>query len=394
MVMSVLAVPCRAAIGGAACPGQPIKVGGNGYESCTTCEAGAGDRAGDGTGCAGEASAQTSACVNDAPNPYADGVSFVALPDGRHWGATPGVAIAPDNTVWAFERCGGNSCADSDLNPIVHYTTDGKLLGQCGAKMFLSRTGCTVDAKGNIWVTDGATKEGVGWQVFEFSPDGKVMMTLGTPGGTGNGPDAFNQPSAVAIAPDGSIFIAQGHTAGGDKSKIMKFSAIGKFIKAFGEKGSGPGETDIPHAMAFDSAGAAGGRRPQQQPHGHLRSERYLYQRAQAVRPAERRLHRQERHDVCRRFRIPVGRCQGQWLQSGLHARHPFRQLEGRQGAGFLPDPAPKPGTSGAEGVAVDAAGDLFGAEVGPMDVEKYRPEIRRIAPRLRCATGQCPADA
>ena len=65
----------------------------------------------------------------------------IELPDGRHWGSTASVAIAPDNTVWAFERCGANSCAGSDLNPIVHDATDGNLLGQVGDEMFQSLHG-------------------------------------------------------------------------------------------------------------------------------------------------------------------------------------------------------------------------------------------------------------
>jgi sugar lactone lactonase YvrE len=325
-----------------------------------------------GAGFAGEAFAQAAVCGNDAPNPYAAGVSFAALPDGRHWGSTASVSIAPDNSVWAFERCGANSCAGSDLNPIVHYTTDGKLLGQFGAKMFQSPHGLTVDAKGNVWVTDGATKDGVGWQVFEFSPDGKVLMTLGTPGGTGNGPDAFNQPNAVAIAPDGSIFISQGHAAGGDKSKIMKFSADGKFIRAFAEKGSGPGETDVPHAMAFDTDGRLV---VADRNHGRIaiydQNGTYVSELKQFGRPSGVFI---DKNDV-----MYVADSESQSADAKANGYNPgcmrgirFGSLKDGKVLGFLPDPAPRPGTSGAEGVAVDAAGEIFGAEVGPMDVKKY----------------------
>jgi hypothetical protein len=68
--------------------------------------------------------AQTSyPCVNDAPDPYQRGVSFAPLPDGRRWGSTAGVAVAPDGTIWAYDRCGANSCAGSSLDPIVALST-------------------------------------------------------------------------------------------------------------------------------------------------------------------------------------------------------------------------------------------------------------------------------
>jgi sugar lactone lactonase YvrE len=79
-------------------------------------------------------------------------------------------------------------------------------------------------------------------------------MTLGRPGVAGDGPDTFNAPSDVLVAPNGTIFVADGH--GGDtNARIMKFSADGKFIKAWGRRGMGPGEFDAPHGLAMDGAG-------------------------------------------------------------------------------------------------------------------------------------------
>jgi sugar lactone lactonase YvrE len=97
--------------------------------------------------------------------------------------------------------------------------------------------------------------------VFKFSPDGKVLMRLGRPGVAGNGPDTFNQPCDVITAPNGDIFVADGHNgqndspAPGSTGRIMKFTRDGKFIKQWGRIGSGPGEFRTPHAMAFDSRG-------------------------------------------------------------------------------------------------------------------------------------------
>jgi len=111
-----------------------------------------------------------------------------------------------------------------------------------------------VDRDGNVWVTDSQTKDGKGQQAFKFSPDGKMLMTLGTAGVAGEGPATFNQPSDVFVGPTGDIFVADGH-GGESNARIVKFSKDGKFLKAWGRKGSGPGEFDTPHSLAMDSRG-------------------------------------------------------------------------------------------------------------------------------------------
>ena len=97
-------------------------------------------------------------------------------------------------------------------------------------------------------------QDGKGHQVFKFSPDGKVLLTLGKAGVAGNGPDTFNQPSDVVVGANGDIFVADGH-GGNSNARIVKFSKDGKFIKTWGKKGFGPGEFDTPHALALDSRG-------------------------------------------------------------------------------------------------------------------------------------------
>jgi DNA-binding beta-propeller fold protein YncE len=184
------------------------------------------------------ASAQASSpCVNDVPDSYQRGVRFAPLPDGRNWGSTAGVAVAPDGTIWAYGRCGANSCAGSSLDPIIAFSPDGKVLRHFGGDLLQMPHGLTVDASGNVWVTDNAAKDGRGMQVFKLGPEGQILMTLGEAGG-GEAPDGFFQPNAVAIASNGDIFVAQNHTAHGDKSRVLVFSPEGKFIKSFGGKGS------------------------------------------------------------------------------------------------------------------------------------------------------------
>ena len=198
--------------------------------------------------------------ANDSrSNPYQVVVNHFKLPEGRTLGSTAGVDIDRDGrSIWVFERCGGTSqglaCAESKLAPILEFDPSGKLVKSFGAGMFISPHGIHVDRQGNIWVTDGTGRNGKGHQAIKFSPDGKVLMTLGREGAAGDGPDTFNQPSDVMVAPNGDIFVADGH-GGTSNARIVKFSKDGKFIKAWGKKGTGPGEFDTPHALAMDSSG-------------------------------------------------------------------------------------------------------------------------------------------
>ena len=93
----------------------------------------------------------------------------------------------------------------------------------------------------------------MGHQVFKFSPDGELLMALGKAGVTGAGPDTFNQPTDVVVAPNGDIFVTDGHGAG--NNRVVKFSADGTFLMDWGEPGSAPGEFNAPHTISIDSQG-------------------------------------------------------------------------------------------------------------------------------------------
>ena len=186
-------------------------------------------------------------------NPYKED-GWAMLPDGRKWGATSAVDIDRDGNLWVFERCGGTTCLGSNVHPLVKLDPSGKYLKSFGAGMFVQPHGIHVDRDNNVWVTDAQGKDGKGHIVVKFNQDGKVLLTLGKPGVPGNGPDTFNQPSDVVTAPNGDIFVADGH-GGESNARIVKFSKDGKFLKAWGRKGTGPGEFDTPHAIAFDSQG-------------------------------------------------------------------------------------------------------------------------------------------
>jgi sugar lactone lactonase YvrE len=125
--------------------------------------------------------------------------------------------------------------------------------------MFVFPHGATVDRDGNLWVTDARGAAGKGHQVFKFSPTGRVLMTLGKAGVAGSGPDLFDQPSDVVVAPDGDIFVTDSHrTTNGPPSRnnrVVKLTRDGKFVKEWGGKGSAKGELSEPHTIAIDSRG-------------------------------------------------------------------------------------------------------------------------------------------
>ena len=156
---------------------------------------------------------------NDLPTPYRSGVHWGALPDGRRWSSTAGVTVAPDGTIWALDRCGqagaaGAGCGASTLDPILQFDTAGRLLKSFGRGQIVSPHKVTIDRAGNVWVTDIGRTAGKGQQVHKFSPNGTELLTLGKAGEPGDGLDGFQAPTEVAVAPNGDIFVADGHRGG------------------------------------------------------------------------------------------------------------------------------------------------------------------------------------
>jgi sugar lactone lactonase YvrE len=199
------------------------------------------------------AQAQTGACVNDAPNPYHlvnDWAHF-----SRPLAPTNNVYVDAKDNVWVFDRCGDRGCAGSDASPIWEIAPDGHVLKNFGARLFVFPHQVVADSDGNVWLVDNQPAEGKGMQVTKLSPDGRVLMTLGKAGQGGKGLDVFDRPNSVAIAPNGDIFVAEGHAPDFGNSRIVKFDRNGKFITAFGHLGSGDGEFRSPHVIMFDSRG-------------------------------------------------------------------------------------------------------------------------------------------
>ncbi|MEX0963267.1 MAG: peptidyl-alpha-hydroxyglycine alpha-amidating lyase family protein [Pseudohongiellaceae bacterium] len=196
------------------------------------------------------------------PDIYSRGdQAFGELAPGREWGAASAIHYAGDGMIWVADRCGGNrgpgSCEDRlDVDPIMLLDSDGNVVRSFGAGLFIWPHGMFVDAAGNLWVTDAATdREGrKGNQVHKFSPEGELLMSLGIAGVRGSGHYYFNAPNDVLVAPNGDIFVADGHSPATD-NRIVKYNSEGEYLLQWGSVGAEAGEFRVPHALAMDSQG-------------------------------------------------------------------------------------------------------------------------------------------
>ncbi len=352
--------------------------------------------------------------VNDVVNPYNMVSDYFKLPAGRTWGSTSTIDIDKDGTsIWVAERCGANSCLDAatgqikDVATVMKFDTTGKLVTSFGNGLLVFPHGMHVDKDGNVWVTDGqdnaprpargggagagapaaapvapaapqpqranaaATK---GHQVWKFSPDGKVLLTLGKPGG-GNEPDFFFAPNDVITSPDGKfIFVSEGHSSTpGQNARVLKFDASGKFIKSWGKWGNGDGEFDQPHALAFDSKGLlyVGDRNNNRvqvfDQDGNFKEKFYQFSRPSGI-----YIDKNDNLYVADSESGSVSQNHQDWAR-GIR----IGSLKDKKVTAFIPDPETRirpafTGTSAAEGVVVDSKGVVYGAEVGPRRVSRY----------------------
>ena len=313
---------------------------------------------------------------NSQPNPYTTTSNFAKMPAGRAWGSTSAVDIDRDGkSVWVGERCGANSCAGKNENTILKFDEMGKLVTSFGGGMLLFPHGIHVDKENNVWVTDGQSGGGKGFQVFKFSQDGKLLLTLGKAGVAGDGPDTFNQPNDIVVGKNGDIFVAEGHSPAAGNSRIAKFTKEGKFIRRFGKNGSGPGEFEVPHALAIDAKGRLFvGDRANNRVQILDQEGNFIAEWKQFGRPSG--IYIDKKDNIYVTYSESTER-QSYGYNPGF--KRGIRVGSAKTGVvtAFIPDPLePKngvlPGTSMSEGVAADSRGIIYGAEVGPKDLKRY----------------------
>jgi DNA-binding beta-propeller fold protein YncE len=319
---------------------------------------------------AGAAVVVVSQAVHAQRGAYQTVENHFKMPDGRKVGSTAGITIDPDGTsVWVFERCGGNYCVGSNVAPILKFDASGRVMKSLGAGMFIRPHGIHIDRQNNIWVTDGegpdgkdARRNGKGHQVFKFSPEGKLLMTLGKAGVAGSGPDTFNMPSAVFVAPNGDIFVGDGH-GGESNARMLKFSKDGKLIKTWGKKGTAPGDFETPHTLAMDSRGRLFvGDRGNNRIQIFDQDGRFLEEWKQFGRPSGIFIDRQDVLYVADHqsdAKTNPGFSKGITIGSARDGKVTAR----------IPDPDPN---GSQEGVAVDANGNIYGSLTGGMALKKY----------------------
>ena len=304
---------------------------------------------------------------NSYPNPYRTVDNWAKLPSNITWG--PVISVDPDahGNIWVLHRA---------EPPILEFDSSGKFVKSFGRGMFVQPHGFDVDGAGFIWATDAQAKDGKGEQVFKFTPEGRLLLALGTAGVTGEGPNTFNGPTDVAIGAGGDIFVTDGHV----NCRVVKFSKDGKFIQAWGKRGSGPGEFNVPHTIAIDSRGRVlVGDRSNSRIQIFDQDGRYLEEWKQFGRPSG----------------IFIGPDDAMYVadSDSNTARNPgwmrgIRIGSAKDGSvtAFIPDTVANPDsddrwagngppisvTSAAEGVAVDAQGNVYGAEVGSRSLKRY----------------------
>ncbi|NQV20044.1 MAG: hypothetical protein HQ511_01365 [Rhodospirillales bacterium] len=189
-------------------------------------------------------------------------------------GQVAGVGIGTDDTVYVFHRGNKNWGGGGRLwsralgftrfwlpewltgyeaeGPVRENTLlaldpkTGVVLSAIGADQFLVPHGLTLDAEDNLWVTDVGLH-----QVFKVSRTGEVLLTIGARGVAGNDQNHFDRPTDVAVAGDGSFYVADGY----GNARVVKFSPDGDYLFEWGGRGTGPGQFDVPHGIAISAAG-------------------------------------------------------------------------------------------------------------------------------------------
>ena len=168
---------------------------------------------------------------------YKVNADWPQLPSGWNFGETPGVAVDAKGHVFVLHR---------GEHPIIEFTPEGKMVRSWGEGLFIRPHAIRIDPSGNIWTVDNDTH-----QILKMDPTGRIRLVIGRRAQSGESEEAFNRPTDVAFGPNGEVYISDGYV----NSRVVKFSKDGRYITAWGKKGQGPGEFNLPHSVAVDKQG-------------------------------------------------------------------------------------------------------------------------------------------
>jgi sugar lactone lactonase YvrE len=302
---------------------------------------------------------------NAAPNPYKMQDNWLQLPEGRKLGAAIKIQVdhSDGKSIWVFDRCSSNSCANSMIPPIQKFDSNGKFVRAFGANMFIQPHGFYVDNDGNVWATDNGVSNGKGAIAVKFSPDGRVLMTLGKPGMPGNAEGFFNGASSVVVAPNGDIFVGDGH-GGNTNDRVVKFDKTGKQIATWGKHGKGQGEFDQLHGIAMDSQG-----RIFVADRGNSRvqvfdsSGKFVAEWKQFGRPSDVSI---DKNDVIYVTDDQSNQNNNPGFKTGIR----IGSAKDGKVTAFIPTPSAEIATP--EGVGFDDAGNVYGSWTGKMAVRRW----------------------
>jgi len=328
------------------------------------------------TGCARADAQRSDVPRNDLPQSYRTTRDWGELPPGVKWAAVTAIEPAPDGSIYVIHRCFANSCAGRTEAPILRYDANGHLLKAFGAGLFVFPHGATVDRDSNLWVTDARGEGGKGHQVFKFDRDGRVVMTLGQAGVSGSGPTLFDQPTDVVVSPSGDIFVTDSHR-NGKNNRVVRFTKDGRFVKEWGRKGSGKGELSEPHTIAIDSRGRLFvGDRENNRIQIFDQDGRVLDEWRQFGRPSGIFITKDDTIYVADSESGPdTGAHELMGIKKGIRIGS---AKDGRVTAFIEDSESTAPDHSGAEGVGVDAAGNVYGAVVRRQMLERHVKTGRR----------------
>ena len=188
--------------------------------------------------------------TNDLPNPYERQWPWGELPDGAYdeRASFIGAEEGPDGNIYLLSRCLQNSCTGRPEAPVLKLDPSGNLLASWGSGMFDFPHGFDIDDSGNVWTADQR-----GHRVMKWSEEGELLLTIGERGTAGDPPQRLSEPTDVVIATNGDIFITEGHSFSDGVNRVSKFSGDGSFLMSWGTTGSGAGEFNVPHTIAIDS---------------------------------------------------------------------------------------------------------------------------------------------